>query len=880
MVNRVVGRRGKLLLTLFLISSGAPVLASSARADAVTSSFTFAASGDLGGDRDTAASLSALQAAGTDFFLALGDLSYSEIAPESAWCDFVKSGVGATYPFELVAGNHEDDGPDGVIDNFASCLPDRIGNTIGSYGKEYYFDYPPASPLARVISVSPGLVLGGTTWSYADGTDHQAWLSSAIDDARARSIPWVIVGMHMPCLGVGVHVGCEAGSALQNLLVRKRVDLVLQAHEHVYERGKQLALGSACTAIPVGSFNSGCVVDNGSDGSYVKGSGTVDVIAGAFGRSLVDVDTLDPLAGYWAALMGNNLNATYGFVRYQVTATQLTAAFVPSNSGGFTDSFTITAAGANIPPTASPASGVSSQGVPVSVTLTGQDPETCELGFSTAGAPTNGTLSQPSDQPCVPGSPNLDRAAVTYTPNPGFVGTDSFTFKVSDGTQFSTAATATVVVSAVAGGTLAFVPVADATVKQAYPGKNYGLATTLEVDSTLDERFLMKFSVAGVGGRAVTNARLMLYDISGSVRGGDVHRMADTTWGETTVTWDNAPSYDPGVVASLGAVKVGSWYGLDVTPVVTGDGTFSLLMASASTDGADYASAENSATLAPQLVVTLASGPALPALSINDASVVEGDAGSTLATFTVTLSVAATAPVTVNYATADGTASAPADYQSVTGTLVFDPGVTSRPVTVSVIGDTLDESDEAFFVNLSGASVAITDGQGRGAITDDDGSPAPATLTFTPSADATIKAGWPSKNYGLATTLEVDSTPDEAFLMKFSVAGLAGRPVTSAQLRLFDLSGSIRGGDIHRVADTTWSETAVTWNNAPQYDQPVVASLPVVKFSLWYSVDVASLITGDGTYSLRITSTSTDGADYASGQSDSTRVPQLVVTIG
>jgi len=873
-------RRGEVLLTLFLIVSGGPALAGSDRAEAATSSFSFAASGDLGGDLDTAASLSKLATSGTDFFLAGGDLSYNEISPESAWCDFVKSTVGSTYPFELVSGNHEDDGPDGLINNFASCLPNRIGNTVGQYAKEYYFDYPPASPLARVIEISPGLTLDGTTWSYADGTAHQAWLSSAIDDARAHGIPWVIVGMHMPCLGAGVNGGCDAGSALQNLLVRKRVDLVLQGHQHAYERGKQLALGSTCTAIVPGSFNSGCVVDDGSDGAYAKGSGTVDVIAGAFGRPLVDINTLDPEAGYFAKLMGNNLNSTYGFVRYQVTATQLTAVFVPSNNGGFTDFFTITSPGGNTPPTASPASGVTSQGIPVSVTLAGQDSETCELGFSTADPPANGTLSPPSDQSCALGSPNLDHALVTYTPNPGFVGTDTFTFKVFDGTLFSTVATVTVVVSAVAAGTLAFAPVADATVKQAYPGKNYGLATTLEVDSTPDEQFLMKFSVAGAGGRAVTSARLLLYDVSGSVRGGDVHRVADTTWGETTVTWDNAPPSDPAVVASLGAVKAGTWYSVDVTPLVTGDGTFSLRMTTTSTDGADYASGENNPTLAPQLVVSLASGPPLPALSINDASVVEGDTGTTNATFTVALSVATTQTVTVDYGTADGTAAAPADYQPVSNTLVFDPGVTSRQISVPVIGDTLDESDETFFVNLSAASVTIADAQARGTIIDDDGSPAPATLTFSPVADATLKAGWPAKNYGLATTVEVDSTPDEAFLMKFSVAGVGGRAVTSARLLLFDQSGSIHGGDLHRVADTTWSETALTWNNAPPYDPAVMASLGTVKFGLWYSVDVTSLVAGDGTFSLRMTTTSTDGADYASRENDPTRAPQLVVNVG
>jgi hypothetical protein len=77
--------------------------------------------------------------------------------------------------------------------------------------------------------------------------------------------------------------------------------------------------------------------------------------------------------------------------------------------------------------------------------------------------------------------------------------------------------------------------------------------------------------------------------------------------------------------------------------------------------------------------------------------------------------------VTVDYATADGTATAPADYTAAANTLTFAPGVTNLPVSVPVVGDTLDELDETFTVNLSNAANAtITDAQGLGTITDDD----------------------------------------------------------------------------------------------------------------------------------------------------------------
>lgn len=109
-------------------------------------------------------------------------------------------------------------------------------------------------------------------------------------------------------------------------------------------------------------------------------------------------------------------------------------------------------------------------------------------------------------------------------------------------------------------------------------------------------------------------------------------------------------------------------------------------------------------------------------IAINDVTVTEGNSGTISANFTVSLDAASTSTVTVDYGTSDGTANAPADYQALPTTqLVFNPGETSKPVTVLVNGDTLDEPDETFFVNLTNATnAAILDNQGEGTITDDD----------------------------------------------------------------------------------------------------------------------------------------------------------------
>ncbi|HEX9000675.1 MAG TPA: choice-of-anchor Q domain-containing protein, partial [Blastocatellia bacterium] len=112
----------------------------------------------------------------------------------------------------------------------------------------------------------------------------------------------------------------------------------------------------------------------------------------------------------------------------------------------------------------------------------------------------------------------------------------------------------------------------------------------------------------------------------------------------------------------------------------------------------------------------------LPGIFINDVTVAEGNAGTSTATFNVTLSTASTQTVTVQYATANGTATAGSDYVATSGMLTFNPGVTSQPIVVTINGDTVLEPGETFFINLSNPTNAVlVDAQGRGVIVNDDG---------------------------------------------------------------------------------------------------------------------------------------------------------------
>jgi subtilisin family serine protease len=108
-------------------------------------------------------------------------------------------------------------------------------------------------------------------------------------------------------------------------------------------------------------------------------------------------------------------------------------------------------------------------------------------------------------------------------------------------------------------------------------------------------------------------------------------------------------------------------------------------------------------------------------LFINDVMIAEGDAGTANATFTVNLSQPSTKTVTVQYATANGTATSGDDYTTASGTVTFNPGETTKAIAVSIIGDTISEADETFFVNLSNPTKAIiADGKGKGTILNND----------------------------------------------------------------------------------------------------------------------------------------------------------------
>jgi Calx-beta domain/CHRD domain len=288
---------------------------------------------------------------------------------------------------------------------------------------------------------------------------------------------------------------------------------------------------------------------------------------------------------------------------------------------------------------------------------------------------------------------------------------------------------------------------------------------------------------------------------------------------------------------------------------------------------------------------TISNDDALPAFAINDVTHVEGNAGTTAYTFTVTKTGTTSQSSSVNFATQDGSATiADGDYQSNSGTLNFLAADTSKTVTVLVNGDTKFESNESFIVHLSGASGAtISDADGTGTITDDDAAPAFAIDDVT---HAEGNAGTTAYTFTVTKTGSTALSSSVNFTTQDGTATIADGDyqLNSGTLNFLPADTSMTitvlvNGDTHLESDETFTvhlsgASGATISDADGAGTITNDDTPVVQFSL------SNYNVGEGDKSATVTVTrsgDTSGVatvDFASSDGAATQKEDYEVASG
>jgi phosphatidylinositol-3-phosphatase len=157
----------------------------------------------------------------------------------------------------------------------------------------------------------------------------------------------------------------------------------------------------------------------------------------------------------------------------------------------------------------------------------------------------------------------------------------------------------------------------------------------------------------------------------------------------------------------------------------------------------------------------------------------------------------------------------------------------------------------------------------------DPGVASATTQTLTPVADAYVSESTPTTPTGSATSLYTDGSPFFRSYLRFDLSGVAGT-VTKATLRVYAVTGGAAGEvyDVHGSSDTSWSESGITYSNAPAFGA-TVASSGALSAGAWTSVDVTSLVHAGAAATVVLTTNNVTRVRYTSRET--TTSPQLVV---
>lgn len=473
-----------------------------------------------------------------------------------------------THP---VVGNHEyrtdptaclpqGPGAPGYFSYFgAKASPLDDGCTAACKG---YYSYDLGSWHLITLNSNCGQTPGGC----AAGSAQEKWLRA---DLAATTKSCVLASWHHPRYSSSTRA-TTGTQALWSDLYDAHADVVLTGHEHSYERFDLLGRGTSTSTDPT-----------------VDPQGLRQFVVGTGGRNL------SAFAGTVRTGSQVRNDRTFGVLQMTLHSTSYTWSFKPIAGQTFTDSGTTAchAKGSAVPDTSPPSTptgltaSVSQNQVGLSWTASSDDRAVTGYDVQRDGAVVASAVS--------------GTAYTDTTVQPGRTYTYAVRARDAAGNVSAYGAPLTVTTpAALPAGT--FAPVADARVQESSPGTNYG-TSDLRVDAGPSKESYLRFTTQGLTA-PVTSATLRLYATNGSADGPGLYRVSDSSWSESTLTWNNRPARASTATSDLGRISTGTWVEYDVTPLVTGNGTFSFALAGPSTDGTDFTSREGAN--APRLVVS------------------------------------------------------------------------------------------------------------------------------------------------------------------------------------------------------------------------------------------------------------------------------------
>jgi chitodextrinase len=640
-----------------------------------------------------------------------------------------------------------------------------------------------------------------------------AWLSQ---DLAANSSLCTIVYYHHPLFNIGPEGPTTAMSDIWALMAQNGVSIVLNGHDHDYQRWVPLDANGQPSA-----------------------SGITEFVAGGGGHGTQTILNSDARVAY-----SNDLSPQ-AFGALQLVLDPSGASFEYINSSGVVlDSGVIscTKMGSDTQIPSVPAGFTASVVGATQVNLAWQA-STDNVGVS------GYTIYRDNAAiATVPGS-SLNYADHTALP------TSTYTYSVDayDPTgNHSSPSSPVSVTTPVMPSSMIFIVGADAYVNSVSPTTNYGSAVVLRADSSPDLHSYLRFTVQGLAGYPIQSVYLRVYANTSSNIGINALTVSDSTWNEYTINYNNAPPLGT-LLGSSGAFVAGGWATVNVTPYITGEGTYNIGIQTPGTTSLSFASIEsgaNAAQLIVNVVIPDTEAPSIPAgLSANAASATQVDLAWQASSDNVGVSGYTIYRNGAVLVTASGSS------------LTYSDGSVSPSTTYTY---SVDAFDAAGNHSAQSSPVSVT-------------TPAlPSSMTFSVGADTYVNSGSPTSNYGSATVWRADASPDLHAYLRFTVQGTGGTPIKHAYLHVFANTSSSVGINALTVADNTWGEKTVTYNTAPPLGI-LLGSSGSYPSGSWVTFDVSSYITGDGTYSFGITTLGSTTLSFASKESGA-NVAYLVIS--